>query len=78
MFAGFLVVFFVELADEFLENRAHAMVIQSRMLENGLFFILIHRVGAEIDIRRYKLLNHCAENVRLNHGINLIAEFELL
>ena len=78
MFAGFLVVFFVETANQFLENRAHAVIVQSRMLEDGFLFILINRIGTEVNIRGHELFNHRTENVRLNHGINLIAEFELL
>ena len=78
MFPGFLVVFFVETANQFLENRAHAVIVQSRMLEDGFLFILINRIGTEVNIRGHELFNHRTENVRLNHGINLIAEFELL
>ena len=78
MFPGFLVVFFVETANQFLENRAHAVIVQSRILEDGFLFILINRIGTEVNIRGHELFNHRTENVRLNHGINLIAEFELL
>ena len=54
------------------------MVVQPRMLENGLFFVLIHRVRTEVNVRRYKFFNDCAEDVCLDHGVNLIAELELL
>ena len=78
MFAGFLVVLLVELTDQFLENRTHAVVVQTGMLENGLFFVFVHRVRTEVNIRRYKFFNNCAENVCLDHGIDLITELELL
>ena len=78
VFAGFLVIFLVELTDQFLENRTHTVVVQTGMLENGLFLILVHRIRAEVDVRRYKFFNDCAENVCLDHGVDLIAELELL
>ena len=78
VFAGFLVVLLVELTDQFLENRTHAVVVQAGMLEDGFLFILINRIGTEVNIRGHELFNHRTENVRLNHGIDLIAELELL
>ena len=78
VFAGFLVVLLVELTDQFLKNRTHTMVVQTRMLENGLFFILVHWVRTEVDVRRYKFFNDCAEDVCLDHSVDLIAELELL
>ena len=78
VFAGFLIVFLVELTDQFLENRTHAVVVQTGMLEDGPFFILVYRVWAEVNIRGYKFFNNCAENVCLDHGIDLITELELL
>ena len=78
VFAGLLIVFLVELTNQFLKNRTHAVVVQTRMLENCLFFVLIHRVRTEVNVRRYKFFNNCAENVCLDHGIDLITELELL
>ena len=78
MFAGFLVVLLVELADKLLENRTHAVVIQSRMLHDGLCIILVDGIRREVDIRGDELLNDCTEDVCVNHGVNLIAELELL
>ena len=78
VFAGFLIVLLVELTDQFLENRTHAVVVQTGMLEDGPFFVFVHRVWAEVDVRRYKFFNDCTEDICLDHGVNLIAELELL
>ena len=78
VFAGFLVVLLVELTDQFLENRTHAVVVQTGMLENGLFFVFVHRVRTEVNIRRYKFFNDCTEDICLDHSVDLIAELELL
>ena len=78
MFASFLVVFFVEFTNQLFKNGSHAMVVQAGMFEDSLSFILVNGIWTEIDIGRHKLLNNHAQNVRINHGSDLIAEFKLL
>ena len=78
VFACLLVVFLIELADQFLKNRTHAVVVQPGVLQYSLRIVLINRLRREVDIRRNKFLNNCSQNIRLNHRINLIAELELL
>ena len=63
MFAGFLVVLLVELADEFLEHRAHRVVVESG--------------GAEIDFRVEELVDQRAEGVGFGERRELVAEFEV-
>ena len=78
MFSGFLIIFFVELADEFFKDSTHAVIIKGWVSEDGLCCILVNRSWTEIDIGRDKFLNHRAEYSSINHGIYLIAEFEFL
>jgi len=61
--AGLLVVLFVEAADELLEDRAHAVVVQRRMPDRAV--AVRHRVRAEVDVGRRELLNQCAESIGL-------------
>jgi len=46
--AGFLVVFFVEAADQFLEHRAHAVVVEAWVLDRTV--AVEHGVRAEVDV----------------------------
>ena len=78
VFACLLVVFLIELADQFLKNRTHAVIIQSRMLHQSLSIVLINWLRREVNIRRNKFLNHRPQNIRLDHRVNLIAKLELL
>jgi hypothetical protein len=62
--AGLLVVVLVELADEFLEDGAHRMVVDAR--------------GREVDVRVEELVDQRAERVRLGERGQLVAELEVL
>ena len=72
--AGLLVVLFVELADEFLEDVTHAEICEAGHLP------AIRRCGvvrAEIDLRRNELLQHAKEGIGLVHLPNLCGQVEL-
>ncbi len=74
MLAGLLVVLLVELADEFLEDVAHAEIGQAGELAavraDGI-------VVGEIDVRSDEFLDDAVEGVRLAHFPDLVAEIEL-
>ena len=76
MFAGFLVVFLVELADQFLEDRAHGVVVHAGMLHGAVG--VEDRIGAEIDFGIEELADERAERVGLGERGELVAEFEVL
>ena len=75
--AGLLVVLFVEAADQFLEDRAHGVVVEAGQLarsrrrsSTGL--------RAEVDRRVEELLDQVAEGVGLGERGNLVAELEVV
>ena len=67
---GLLVVGLVEAAHKLLEDGAHGMVVQPRKVAA--------RLRAEVDVLADELLDDRAENVGLDHGVNLVAELELI
>ena len=74
--AGFLVVLLVEAADQFLEDGAHAVVVESGVLDRTV--AVEDRVGAQVDVRRDELLDEGAERVGLGESRDLVTELELL
>jgi hypothetical protein len=63
VFAGFFVVFLVELADEFFEDGAHGVVVDAG--------------GAEVDVRIEEFVDEGAERVGFGEGGELVTEFEV-
>jgi hypothetical protein len=63
VFAGFFVVVFVELANEFFEDGAHGVVVDAS--------------GAEVDFEIEELGDEGAEGVGFGEGGELVAEFEV-
>ena len=74
MFASLLVVLLVELADEFLEDVAHAEVGRAGELPSVRADGVV--VG-EIDVRGDEFLDDAVERVCLAHLADLVAEIEL-
>ena len=64
VFAGFLVVFLVKAAHQFLEDGAHAMVVDT--------------VWGEVDFGVEKLADQRPEGVCLGKGRELVAELKVL
>jgi len=60
---GFLIVFLIELAHKFLENRAHRMVVDSSR--------------AQVYVRVEEFVDQCAERVGLGQSGKLVAEFKV-
>jgi hypothetical protein len=75
VFAGLLVVVLVELADQFLENRAHGVVVHGREVHRPI--AVEHRPGAEIDVRIEKLLDQRPQGIGFGKRGNLVVEFEV-
>ncbi len=74
--AGFFVVLLVEAPHQLLEDRAHRVVVEPRMLDGG---VAIHdRLGAEVDRGGEELLDQRAERVGLGEARDLVPELELL
>ena len=73
--AGLLVVFLVELADQFLEDRAHGVVVHAGMFHGAVG--IEDGIGAEIDFGIEELADERAEGVGLGEGGELVAEFEV-
>ena len=72
--ASFLVVLFVELADEFLEDVAHAEIREAGELATvGTDGVVVGKV----DGRRDEFLDDAVERVGLAHLANLVAQVEL-
>ena len=74
--ARFLVVLLVEAADQLLEHRAHGVIVEARVLDRAV--PVLHRIRAQVDVRREELLDQRAECVGLREAGDLVAEFELL
>ena len=68
--AGLFVVVLVEAADEFLEHRAHGVVVEAGQVAD--------RVGAEVDVLVEELLDELAERIGLGEAGNLVAELEVV
>ena len=64
VFARFLVVLFIELADQFLKDRAHRMVVDAG--------------GGQIDLGVEKLVYQRTERVGFRERCELVAEFEVV
>ena len=77
VFTGFFIVLFVELANQFLKNRSHTVIVKPGMLENGLFGVLVNRIRTQVDIRRSELLDDRTKDIRVHHRVDLVAELEL-
>ena len=76
MLSSLLVVLLVETSHQFLEDRAHAMVVEAGMPDGtvGVF----HRVGAQVDVGGRQLLDQGAQGVGPGEPRNLVAELEVL
>ena len=74
--ARLLVVLFVEAADQFLEDRAHGVVVERGETLGAVR--VQHRLRAEVDRVVEELLDQAAEDVGLDQGGNLVAELELV
>src|SRR5690349_17678654 len=74
--ARLFVVLLVEAPYELLEHRAHAVVVEARMLNRTICGE--HRVRAQIDVWREQLLDQSSKRISLRQARNLIAELEIL
>ena len=74
MLSGFFVILFVEFADQFLEDVAHAVIGQPRLLLTTI--PVFDRVRAKVDVRQNEPLDEMAE-VRFIELVELAAEVEL-
>ena len=74
--AGFLVVFFVEATNEFLEHRAHRVVVEPWELD--VTVLVLHRLGAQVHSRRRKLFDQGPKRVALAEPGDLIPELEVV
>ena len=74
--AGLLVVLLVEAADQFLEDRAHRVVIQAGVLDRPL--AMQNRVGTQVHVRREEHLDQRAQGIGLRQARDLVPKLELL
>ena len=74
--ARLLVVLLVEAADQLLEDRAHAVVVEAGMPDRAVG--VLHRGGAEVDVGRGELFDQRAQGVGLREARDLVAELEVL
>ena len=74
--ARLLVVLLVEAADQLLEDRAHAVVVEAGVPHRAVG--VLHRGRAEIDVGRGELLDQRAQRVGLGEPLDLVAELEVL
>ena len=74
--AGCLVVLIVEATDQFLEDRAHAMVVEAGVPDRAV--AVEDRVGAEVQVGRDHLLDQPAKGVAPREFRDLRAELEVL
>ena len=63
MLARLLVVLLIEPAHQLLEDRAHAVIVESGMADGAVG--VHHGVGAQVDVGRGELLDQRAERVAL-------------
>ena len=75
MLASLFVVLFVELADQLLEDIAHAQVRQTGLSASVRPFSV---VGAEVDLFGNELFDDVVQHVGLRHLADLVAKVELL
>ncbi|OPY18727.1 MAG: hypothetical protein A4E74_00377 [Syntrophus sp. PtaB.Bin075] len=73
---GFFVVFFVEAADQLLEDGAHRVVVEC--WKQLVAVHVLHWFGTEIDAAVEELFDQVAEDVRLDQRGDLVAELELV
>lgn len=73
--ARLFVVVFVETADQLLEHRAHAVVVQRRQLDAAVG--ILHRQRRKIDLRVEEVFNQVTENMGIHQLLDLVAEVEL-
>ena len=69
MFAGFGVIFFIELAHQVFKDGAHGMIIQTRQIADW--------AGTEVDVFVQKLLDQLAEAIGFGEFGDLIPELEV-
>ena len=72
--AGLLVVFFVEPADQLLEDGAHGVVVQAGQADVAV--LVEHGVGTEVDVVGGELLDEAAQDVGLDQRRDLVAKLE--
>ena len=72
--AGLLVVLLVEAADQLLEDRAHAVIVEAGMAHAAVG--VHHRLRTQVDVGRGELLDQRAECVGLGEARDLVAELE--
>ena len=75
MFPRFLIVFFVEAADQLLEHGAHAVVVQRGQLNAAVG--ILHRQRREIDLGVEEVVDQVTKDVRIHQLLDLVAEVEL-
>ena len=68
--AGLFVVLLVEAADQFLEHRAHRVVVEGGQVAD--------RIRAEVDVLVEELLDELAQRVGLGEAGNLVAKLEVV
>lgn len=75
MLARLFVVFFVEAADQLLEHRAHAVVVQRRQLHAavGIFHWQRRKIGLGIE----EIVDQVTKDVGVHQLLDLVAEIEL-
>jgi hypothetical protein len=74
--AGLLVVLLVEAPYQLLEDRAHAVVVETGVLHRSV--AVEHRARAEVDGRRQELLDQGPDGVGFGQPRDLVAELEAL
>ncbi|MDT4886030.1 hypothetical protein FQZ97_1223360 [compost metagenome] len=75
MLACLFVIFFVEAADQLLEHRAHAVVVQRGQLDAAVG--IFHWQRREIDLRVEEVIDQVAKDVGIHQLLDLVAEVEL-
>ena len=74
--ASLLVVLFVEAAHQFLEDRAHGVVVQARAEDGAIS--APDRIGTQIDVGGGEFLDQSAKRVGLGQARDLVAELEAI
>ena len=75
MFAGFLVVLFVEAADQVFKDCAHGVVVQAGQTDGAVLIQL--RLRAEVDLGGEEALDDGIQDVALGQAVDLVTELEL-
>ena len=76
MLPGFLIVLFVEAPHELLEDRAHRVVVETRLPERSV--AVVDGGGAYVDRGIEELLDERSERIALRETRDLVAEFEIV